>query len=45
MPHNSELPVIRLGEKPILTDVLVTEHGVSVEPERVHIERVEQDKS
>ena len=44
MPHGSKLPVIRLGEKSILTDVLLTERGVAVEPERVHVQRVEQDK-
>src|SRR5882762_9333734 len=44
MPRGSKLPVFRFGEKSILTDVLVSEDGVAIEPERVHVQRVEQNK-
>ena len=44
MSGSSHLPKLRLGETAILTDVLVTEHGVAVEPKRVHIQRVEQQE-
>jgi hypothetical protein len=44
MSHCTKLPVLWFREKTIFTDVLVSEHCVAVELERVAAQGVEQDK-